>query len=261
MPEQAGRYILEYSDIPAERQRMPELEVADRIRSFDEVELGFSREAAQQEARRCLSCRRCLGCGLCLAVCKPKAIVFEQQDEILDITFDDVVISSAADQQMPLKRGEFGYGLYANVLSGLEFEAALAENGPYAGMVLRPFDGRIPHKLAFVIAAENAGGSIAFVMHQAARTLAKVADAEITIYAPGGKGAAAPACRGITVKEAAVTGVTEDPASGNLRIAYTENGAGKEEIYCMVIAVRQPEPSRGIQELSSKFGKKPLASQ
>jgi len=166
MPEQTGRYIIDFTDIPAGRPRMPELEVAERIRSFDEVELGFSREAAQQEARRCLSCRRCLGCGLCLAVCQPKAIVFEQQDEIIDITFDDVVISSTADEQMPLKKGEFGYRQYANVLSGLEFEAVLSEGGPYGGMVLRPFDGRIPQKMAFII-AENSMDCIDGVLRQA----------------------------------------------------------------------------------------------
>ncbi len=258
MPEQAGRYIIDFTDIPAERQHMPEIEVAKRIQGFDEVELGFSRDAAQQEARRCLSCRRCLGCGLCLAVCKPKAIVFEQQDDIIDITFDDVVISSAADEQMPLKKGEFGYRQYANVVSGLEFEKILSDVGPYGGMVLRPFDGRIPQKIAFVIAAADSNGSMAYVMNQAALLLHKVQDAEISIFYPESKCAEKPSGQHITLKKAAIAGVKEDPATGNLRIAYAENGSAQEETFCMVVVVRSPEPSRAIQELCSKFGKKPL---
>jgi ferredoxin len=258
MPEQAGRYIIHFSDIPAERPRMPELEVAERIQSFDEVELGFSREAAQQEARRCLSCRRCLGCALCLAVCKPKAIVFEQQDEIIDLSIDDVIISGSADQQMPLKKGEFGYRQYANIVSGLEFEAILSESGPYGGMVLRPFDGRIPQKIAFII-AENSADCTGGVLRQATRTLQKVQDAVITIFAPQA-GPAADMTPGpqIIFKKSAVTDVMQEATGGNLRIAYSENGSTKEETFCMAVAVRATEPSRRIQELCSKFGKKPL---
>jgi ferredoxin len=258
MPEQAGRYIIDFTDIPAARQRMPELEVAARIQSFDEVEVGFSREAAQQEARRCLSCRRCLGCGLCLAVCKPRAIVFEQQDDIMDITFDDVVISSTADEQMPIKKGEFGYRQHANVVSGLEFEKILSNDGPYNGMVLRPFDGRIPQKIAFILASAEASDSMEYVMNQAALLLEKVKDAEIFVFCPEGLCAAAPSGTHITLKKAAVSGVNEDATSGNIRIAYTEKDSEQEENFCMVVVVRPPEPSRAIQELCSKFGRKPL---
>lgn len=258
MPEQAGRYIIDFTDIPAERQRMPELEVAARIQSFDEVEVGFSREAAQQEARRCLSCRRCLGCGLCLAVCKPRAIVFEQQDDIIDITFDDVVISSTADEQMPIKKGEFGYRQYANVVSGLEFEKILSSDGPYGGLVLRPFDGRIPQKIAFIIADADASGSMAYSMNQAALLLEKVKDAGIFVFCPEGQCAAESSGPYITLKKAAIAGVKENAESGNILIAYTENGSAQEEDFCMVVVVCPPEPSRAIQELCSKFGKKPL---
>jgi formate dehydrogenase major subunit len=44
----------EYEKI--EREKMPELEAAERIRTFDEVELGFTDEQAMQEAFRCLEC-------------------------------------------------------------------------------------------------------------------------------------------------------------------------------------------------------------
>lgn len=40
----------------APRARMPELLVADRVRTFDEVELGFSAETAEREATRCMHC-------------------------------------------------------------------------------------------------------------------------------------------------------------------------------------------------------------
>ena len=38
------------------RAMMPERGVKERIKDFKEVELGFTEEMAQYEARRCLNC-------------------------------------------------------------------------------------------------------------------------------------------------------------------------------------------------------------
>ncbi|MDH3949434.1 MAG: hypothetical protein OEV11_00220, partial [Deltaproteobacteria bacterium] len=74
MYEKKERYIVEFQDIPAEREHQIEIEVDERRDNYDEVELGFDEERALREAKRCLSCRRCLGCALCWAECKPEAI-------------------------------------------------------------------------------------------------------------------------------------------------------------------------------------------
>ena len=42
--------------VNARRPKMPELEPAERRRTFDEVELGLSEQAAREECRRCLRC-------------------------------------------------------------------------------------------------------------------------------------------------------------------------------------------------------------
>ena len=59
--EKKGRYIVEFQDIPTERQHQIEIEVDERRGNYSEVELGFDEERALKEAKRCLSCRRCLG--------------------------------------------------------------------------------------------------------------------------------------------------------------------------------------------------------
>jgi len=62
------------------RPEVIEIPVSQRVSSFDLVELGFEREAAMQEARRCLACdtrdyrvavndKICKGCGYCKEVC------------------------------------------------------------------------------------------------------------------------------------------------------------------------------------------------
>jgi hypothetical protein len=74
MYEKKGRYIVEFQDIPFERQHQIEIEVDERRGNYNEVELGFDEQRALQEAKRCLSCRRCLGCALCWAECKPERL-------------------------------------------------------------------------------------------------------------------------------------------------------------------------------------------
>ncbi|MCK4313907.1 CoB--CoM heterodisulfide reductase iron-sulfur subunit A family protein, partial [Candidatus Bathyarchaeota archaeon] len=47
-------------------------------------------------------------------------------------------------------KSEYGYGRYPNVVSSIEFERILSATGPYSGVVLRPSDGKIPKKIAFI---------------------------------------------------------------------------------------------------------------
>ena len=68
------KFIPEFKDIPAGRQKLPELPLKEREGSFEEVELGFTEEMALTEAARCLSCRRCIGCGLCASACPSESI-------------------------------------------------------------------------------------------------------------------------------------------------------------------------------------------
>jgi NADPH-dependent glutamate synthase beta subunit-like oxidoreductase len=54
------------------RQGMPKLSAGERVRDFEEVELGFTEEKAIQEASRCLECTICRQCEL---LCPDLAIV------------------------------------------------------------------------------------------------------------------------------------------------------------------------------------------
>jgi NADPH-dependent glutamate synthase beta subunit-like oxidoreductase len=57
-----GKEILPLNMVPEKRQEMSTLPAAESIRSFQEVELGFSKEQAMEEARRCLQCKTCNHC-------------------------------------------------------------------------------------------------------------------------------------------------------------------------------------------------------
>jgi NADPH-dependent glutamate synthase beta subunit-like oxidoreductase len=62
-----------YSDAPATVR--PELDVARRISTFDEVVGGLDESNALFEARRCLSCGSCFECDNCFGVCPDNAVI------------------------------------------------------------------------------------------------------------------------------------------------------------------------------------------
>jgi NADPH-dependent glutamate synthase beta subunit-like oxidoreductase len=59
----------------ARRASQRELPVERRVRGFDEILSGLSREQATYEANRCLSCGNCFECDQCYAACPEQAIV------------------------------------------------------------------------------------------------------------------------------------------------------------------------------------------
>ena len=69
-----------YDRIP--REQMPRLDPEERLRGFDEVQLGFTEEQVLTEAARCLACGVCSECYQCVAACKANAVMHEQQTEV-----------------------------------------------------------------------------------------------------------------------------------------------------------------------------------
>jgi 2-oxoacid:acceptor oxidoreductase delta subunit (pyruvate/2-ketoisovalerate family) len=62
-----------YSD--ADKTVRPQLDIARRTTSFDEVQGGLNESNALFEARRCLSCGNCFECDNCYGVCPDNAVL------------------------------------------------------------------------------------------------------------------------------------------------------------------------------------------
>ncbi len=89
-------------------------------------------------------------CKSCENFCGPKAINYDQEDEIVDIEAGAVVLASGGEMIDPQLKKELGYGRYPNVISSLQFERLLSAGGPHMGKVLRPSDLKPPKRIAFV---------------------------------------------------------------------------------------------------------------
>jgi NADPH-dependent glutamate synthase beta subunit-like oxidoreductase len=76
-----------YADAP--RSVQPQLELARRRSTFEEVTGGLDESTALYEARRCLSCGNCFSCDNCYGVCPDNAVVkLDDPDEPYAIDLD-----------------------------------------------------------------------------------------------------------------------------------------------------------------------------
>ncbi|MEM3054645.1 MAG: CoB--CoM heterodisulfide reductase iron-sulfur subunit A family protein, partial [Candidatus Bathyarchaeia archaeon] len=92
----------------------------------------------------------CARCYKCVETCGAKAIDFAQKTEKIEIEVGTIIVATGFDQFDPSVLEEYGYGVYSNVVTGLEFERILSPTGPSRGMIVRPSDGKIPKRVAFI---------------------------------------------------------------------------------------------------------------
>jgi len=86
----------------------------------------------------------------CVEACGPDAIDFEQQPEELELDVDAIIVATGYDFAEPTQFKEYGYSVYPNVLTALEFERLICAGGPTEGHLLRPSDGNVPRTVVFI---------------------------------------------------------------------------------------------------------------
>lgn len=90
-------------------------------------------------------------CGVCEKVCPAEAINFEDKDEIVTETVGAVVVATGYDLfDWENVYGEYGYGKYPDVISGMHFERMSNASGPTDGKIIRPSDGKEPKTVVFI---------------------------------------------------------------------------------------------------------------
>jgi len=93
---------------------------------------------------------RCIGCGICSEVCKAEAVRYDDEDIEMELNVGSIILAPGFESFDANILGEYGYGRFPNVVSSIEFERILSATGPYGGTVLRPSDGKLPQRVAFI---------------------------------------------------------------------------------------------------------------
>jgi len=92
-------------------------------------------------------------CKVCEIVCPTGAIRFDQEDQIMEVEIGAIVIATGFTVKQTDFFPEYGYGKYADVITGLQFERLASASGPTLGEIRRPSDGKIPEKIVFLACA------------------------------------------------------------------------------------------------------------
>lgn len=92
-------------------------------------------------------------CKVCEIVCPTGAIRFDQEDQIVEAEVGAIVIATGFTVKQPDFFPEYGYGKYADVVTGLQFERLASASGPTLGEIRRPSDGKVPEKIVFLACA------------------------------------------------------------------------------------------------------------
>jgi len=217
----------------------------------------------------------CIGCGICYGVCKAKAVEYDREDEVVDINVGAVILAPGFDEFVPQEENLYGYGKYKNVVTSIEFERILSASGPYSGRVLRPSDGDIPEKVAFlqcIGSRDNSGvgkpycSSVCCMytakeaviahehMHQIKPTIFSM---DVRAY---GKDFDKYIIRareqyGVQYIRSRVSSIKEVPETKDLRLKYeTQDGKIIEEDFHMVVLAVGLNPPNDAKNLAEKFG-------
>lgn len=212
-----------------------------------------------------------LPCGFCEKACDAGAINYDDTEKIHEINVGAVVLAPGFEAHDPTDSQVWGYGVYPNVVTSMQFERFLSATGPTEGHIVRPSDGQEARKIAFlqcvgsrdtnlcgngycssvccmyaikeaVMAKDHVDGLETDIFYMDMRTHGK----EFDKYLENAKDKA-----GVRFVRSRVNGVEPHSESGDLRLNYIDDkGLQKEEYYDMVVLSVGLETPKQVLELA-----------
>jgi len=85
----------------------------------------------------------------CVEACKAEAIDFDQKEELIEREAGSVILATGYDPFDPRLLPQYGYGIYENVITNLQFERLSSPSGPTQGEILLK-NGTVPKAIAFL---------------------------------------------------------------------------------------------------------------
>ena len=116
---------------------------------FGEIEPPMTEAEAVSASGGCLDCGVCSECQECVSACPADAIRFDMRERVSEVEVGAVVVSTGYKLFAADLKPEYGYGRYANVITGMQMDRLLAPTRPF-NTVLRPGDGKVPERIAYV---------------------------------------------------------------------------------------------------------------
>ncbi len=133
----------------------------------------------------------CTLCGACEKVCPTNCIDFTMEPEQYELHARTVVMATGFKLFDPLEIPRYGYGQHKNVITSMQMEREIAPTRPF-NTILRPGDGKVPDKIAYVLCAGSRDASVGnpicsqiccmYSIKQAQLLMGALPMADVTIY-------------------------------------------------------------------------------
>lgn len=135
--------------------------------------------------------KNCTLCGACEKVCPTNCIDFTMEPEQYELHARTVVMATGFKLFDPLEIPRYGYGQHKNVITSMQMEREIAPTRPF-NTILRPGDGKVPDKIAYVLCAGSRDASVGnpicsqiccmYSIKQAQLLMGALPMADVTIY-------------------------------------------------------------------------------
>ena len=140
-----GKRKLVYMPFP---QAVPNVAVID-----PDCRFGNMREQGACVGGCVVDCSQCRECpiALCVKACQQEgkdAVRLWQANKNIKLKVKSIVVAAGIMDAKPAP-GLYGYGIYENVITNLQFERLMNAGGPTAGQIIRPSDNKHAKKIAW----------------------------------------------------------------------------------------------------------------
>jgi heterodisulfide reductase subunit A len=150
MPMVPQEDVLARQKSHSRRDPLPQHVLASAPTDFTELEPAMTAQEISSATSRCLDCGVCSECHSCVDACVADAINLDMVEERVTTDIGTVIVSTGFNLFPADAKPQYGYGRYANVITGLQMDRLLAPTRPYT-TVQRPSDGKIPERIAYVM--------------------------------------------------------------------------------------------------------------
>ena len=130
----------------------PPSEYEERISSRKAIYIPFPQAVplkAVVDPASCLLLSRGKCKKSCVEACKAGAIDFDQKEEAVERETGSIILATGYDLFDPHQLPQYGYGVYDNVVTNLQFERLSSPSGPTQGEIVLK-DGTVPKGIAFL---------------------------------------------------------------------------------------------------------------
>ncbi len=118
---------------------------------FSEIEAPLTEVEARRASGRCIDCAVCSECNECVEHCPVDGCIdLRARDKTHEIRVGAVVVSTGFKLFPADLKPQYGYGVYKNVITGMQMDRLLAPTRPF-NTILRPGDGKVPERIAYVL--------------------------------------------------------------------------------------------------------------